>query len=211
MKPVLLSFAAVILVALTGCKIVENKSEAEIPAGPGGDDLRNAIRLDKTFEAALLPLIQDNALPVTDLRALVTDDLDAAGAERGNRGSGRGAAWNFPVTGEGAVVEAKLDTRARWIGLDTDKDGSADVTVQLGPVIRGTALRDVAPFYNFDEFRDQIEFAKLARALNDRIKPLLTVPEGELKGARVRFTGVVPLKSADEGWVVTPVGVEFFE
>ncbi len=66
------------------------------------------------------------------------------------------------MAGTGKIVVANLDTRARTVGLDTDGDGAADVTVQLGPVIKGSALRDVAPFYNFDDFRDQIEFAKLS-------------------------------------------------
>lgn len=104
-----------------------------------------------------------------------------------------------------------MDTRARSASVDTDGDGQSDVTVQLGPVIRGTALRDVAPFYKFDDFRDQIEFAKFARALNDRIKGMLTVPDDDPVGKVLRFVGVVPLKKASDALVVTPIEVEFLE
>lgn len=195
----------------SGCKIVKDKPAGEIgtAADQTGDDARNAIRLEETFEGELLPHIEQNALPLADLRALVTADFDAAGAAHANRGAGQGAAWNFPVKGEGMVVVAKLDTRARTVDVDTDADGAADVTLQLGPVIRGTALRDAAPFYNFDDFRDQIEFARLSRALNDRILPLLIVPDGALVGKTVRFVGVIPLKSASEALVVTPTLIAF--
>jgi len=197
--------------SVSGCKIVKNKTaeETTISAGQEGDNARNEIRLDETFEALLLPHIESTAILVNELRVLIATDLDKAGKAHANRGSGQGAAWNFSVKGEGKVVASKLDTRARTIGVDTDFDGQQDLTVQLGPVIRGTALRDVAPFYNFDDFRVQIEFAKLSRSLNDRIETMIAVPEDVLIGKTTRFRGVVPLKSATEDFVVTPVEITF--
>ncbi len=199
------------LAALPGCKIIHESEKTEVVSvGPEGDAARNQARLEETFDSRLLPLITTGPLDVAGLRAaLASDGLEAAGSAHGNQGSGRGAAWNFPVQGDGIIVAAKLDTSARTVSVDVDKDGVGDVTVQLGPVIRGTALRDVAPFYNFDDFRDQIEFAKLARAINDRIKPLLKVPDGDLVGMTMSFVGVTPLKSPQETMVVTPVEMSF--
>ncbi len=199
------------LAVLPGCKIIhESEKAVVVSAGPEGDDARNQARLDETFDSQLLPLITTGPLDVAGLRAaLASEGLEAAGSAHGNQGSGRGAAWNFPVHGNGVIVAAKLDTSARTVSVDVDDDGAGDVTVQLGPVIRGTALRDVAPFYNFDDFRDQIEFAKLARAINDRIKPLLEVPDGDLVGMKMSFVGVTPLKSPQEAMIVTPVEMSF--
>lgn len=202
---------AVFALGISGCTIVEDAPEGEkaIAADASGDDARTEMRIEDTFESQLLPYVRDNATPIAELRATIAGGLDAAGEKHGTQGSGQGAAWNFPVSGSGKIIAAKLDTRARKMELDTDGDGAADVTVQLGPVIRGSALRDVAPFYDYDDFRDQIEFAKLSRAINDQIVGLLTVPEGDLIGMSARFTGVVPLKSASEAYVVTPISVEF--
>ncbi len=200
----------VLLAALPGCKIVYDSELAdEVPEGPDGDAARNTARLEATFDTQLMPLITDDALEISELRSAIAAGLDEAGAAHGNRGSGRGAAWNFPVRAEGKIVAAKLDTSARTILVDTDDDGAGDITVQLGPVIKGTALRDAAPFFNFDDFRDQIEFAKLSRAINDRIKPTLIVPDGALVGQTARFTGVVPLKKATDKMVLTPVMLAF--
>ncbi len=200
-----------LIAAAPGCKIVFDKdTEGEIPAGPEGDDARNSARLEQTFESRLLPRINDTAISVTDLKArLNAEDIAAVGAEIGNQGSGQGAAWNFSIADKAVVVAAKLDTSARTVDVDANSDGTADARIQLGPVIRGTALRDVAPFFVFDDFRDQIEFAKLSRALNNKIKPSLVIPEGDLIGATVSFTGVAPLRSADDDLVVTPIRVEF--
>jgi predicted lipoprotein len=200
--------ALVAALALPGCKIIKNAPEGEgtavIPDGEAGDDARIAALLDKTYEAELLPLIA-KALPVADLESALVGGLEAAGAAHGNRGSGEGAAWNFAVKGEGRVVEANLTSRARKAMVDVDGDGAADLTLQLGPVIKGSSLRDVAPFYRFGDFRDQIEFAKLARALNDRASAALQVPEGELVGKTVSFSGTVDLKAAKDAWLVTAV------
>lgn len=203
---VILGLAAAL--AFPGCKIIKNAPEGEgtavIPEGEAGDDARIAALLDKTYQAELLPLI-GKAVPAITLRKALAEGLDAAGAAHGNRGSGEGAAWNFAVKGEGKVVEANLTSRARKAMVDVDGDGAADLTLQLGPVIKGTSLRDVAPFYRFGDFRDQIEFAKLARALNDRAAAALQVPEGELVGKTVIFSGTVDLKAVTDPWLVTAV------
>ena len=204
---ILIALGLMAALALPGCKIVKTVAEGESAAavaGEAGDDARIAALLDKTYEAELLPLIA-RALPVADLRAALVGGLDAAGAAHGNKGSGEGAAWNFAVKGEGRVVEANLSSRARKAMVDVDGDGVADLTLQLGPVIKGSSLRDVAPFYRFGDFRDQIEFAKLARALNDRASAALVVPEGELVGKTVSFSGTVDLKAAGDAWLVTVV------
>lgn len=205
--PILLVAAGL---SLAGCKIVPDapEGEAAIPEDSSGDDVRNAMRIEETFEPRLLPFVAESATEIAELRSAVAAGLDAAGEASGNRGAGAGSAWNFAVSGEGVAVEAKLDSRARKVMLDTDGDSEADLTLQLGPVISGTALRDIAPFYNFDEFRDQIEFAGLGRALNDAISARLEVPEGEIIGKTVVFTGVVPLRSATEAWKVTPTELE---
>jgi predicted lipoprotein len=208
MKPVFAVLSLVAVLGLPGCKIVKTVADGESAtavAGEAGDDARIAALLDKTYEAELLPLIAAKALPVADLRSALAGGLDVAGAAHGNKGSGEGAAWNFAVKGEGVVVEANLTSRARKAMLDTDGDGAADLTLQLGPVVKGSSLRDVAPFYRFGDFRDQIEFAKLARALNDRASAALVVPEGELAGKTVSFSGTVDLKAATDPWLVTAV------
>lgn len=207
MKSVFVALGLVAALALPGCKIVKTVAEGEgaaAEAGEAGDDARIAALLDKTYDAELLPLI-DKGLPVADLRAALAKGLDAAGAAHGNKGSSEGAAWNFAVKGEGRVIEANLTSRARKAMVDTDGDGAADVTLQLGPVIKGSSLRDVAPFYRFGDFRDQIEFAKLARALNDRASGALAVPEGDLVGKAVSFSGTLDLKAAGDPWLVTVV------
>ena len=116
----------------------------------------------------------------------------------------------LPGQGEGTVVAAKTDTRAATADIDTDGDGTADATVQLGPVIRGTTLRDVQPFIDFTAYRDQIAFAELARALNDQAyeTALEGVPKDGLVGKKVTLVGAFTLKAAGDPILITPVSFE---
>jgi len=205
-----IALACLAAMGLIGCKIVKNPEPGAATAaasGEAGDDARIAVLLDDTLDSQLLPLIREKAIDWTLLNSAVATGIDAAGAQYGNRGAGEGAAWNFALTGKGTVTEANLQSRARTANLDLDGDGRADLTLQLGPVIKGTSLRDVAPIYSFNDFRDQIEFAKLGRAINDRVTAALSVPEGDLVGQTLGFTGAVTLRSATDTWLVTIIEV----
>jgi predicted lipoprotein len=196
-----------IMLSLSACKIVKTETAAT-DGGQATAGLDKIAQLaEDSFATKLLPLIDTTALDIAALRSAIMADLDGTGAKHGNRGAGQGAAWNFAVKGEGVLVSANLTSRARKAELDTDGDGAADITLQLGPVIAGTTLRDVAPFYDFGAFKDQIEFAQLARALNDKASPALVLPEGDLTGKRLSFKGALALKSAKDALVVTAVSV----
>ncbi|EYD78235.1 hypothetical protein Rumeso_00064 [Rubellimicrobium mesophilum DSM 19309] len=142
-------------------------------------------------------------MEIADLKAAIAGGLEAAGAAHGNQAAG-GGAWNFLAKGEGTVVGADRESRAATLDVDVDGDGTGDVQIQLGPVVKGTALRDASPFYLFTDFKDQIEFAALARALNTKATEALTLPEGDLTGKHVRFEGAFALRSASEPIQVVP-------
>lgn len=205
------AIVALTLVSLSACKIVKTARPDPALGGAASTQTTQADPIadlvESTFTTKLLPHIASTAQPLAELRSAVAADLAATGAAHGNRGAGEGAAWNFAVSGEGTVIAANLTSRARKVDLDTTGDGATDVTLLLGPVIAGTALRDVAPFYQFGNFRDQIEFAQLARALNDKVSPTLVLPDGDIVGKSLSFTGVVPLKSATDPYVITAVSV----
>ena len=94
--------------------------------------------------------------------------------------------------------------------MDTDGDGKPDATLQLGPVIRGSSIRDVLPFVTFTSYANQIEFAEVAKAFNTQAyeKALKDLPRDNLVGATVEATGVFTLRSASEKILVTPVLVK---
>lgn len=202
--------SAIFTTAFTGCKLVKNDAAklSQISKKNKGADLASIV--ESTYSSKLLPLINEKALDVTKLRTEISTDISAAGEAYGNRGAGVGSAWNFAVKGSGTIISAKLKSSKRNAKLDTNGDGQADVTLQLGPVIKGTVLRDYAPFYNFGDFRDQIEFARLGRKLNDRLKKEIKFDGNaeDLIGKSISFQGVLALKKSSDKWLITVVSIK---
>lgn len=116
------------------------------------------------------------------------------------------------VAAEGVVLSVDTSSRVGLALIDIDPaDGRADVAVQIGPVIRGTAVRDVLEFVRFTDFANQIEFAAVASALNERV--LSSVLDGlaieDLPGQRIRVAGAASIDAIDSGALPSVVPVRF--
>ena len=59
-------------------------------------------------------------------------------------------------------------------GKMTVKDSSGEeVTVQMGPIIRGTALRDAYKGASYQDFNDQVLFGDYGRAINQQASTMM--------------------------------------
>jgi len=193
--------------SLSACKFVET---AELRAKAEAAAAGTAASPADDWDGRVLPQMRESAVAVATLRtALLSDGLEAAGAAHGHREGGEGTPFTYVTAVEGTIVEANTESRAATAGVDTDGDGSADVTLQLGPVIRGTAIRDALPFISFTDYENQIEFARLAKAFNTKAynEVLKALPRENLVGAGVKATGAVTVRKADETLLVTPVEI----
>ncbi len=204
MKITSLLVASLLAASLSGCKLV--KTDTDEAGGTAADPIAEVV--ETTFDAKLVPALSEKAVDLATLRDAIKGGLDKAGESHGTRVGGAGGGWNFPVKGSGAVIEENRASKAATADIDLDGDGTADATLQLGPVIKGTALRDTTPLYDFSTFRDQIEYAKLGRALNDKAVSKLPGADTALKGKRVNFLGAVVIRSAGEKPLVMPVSIE---
>jgi predicted lipoprotein len=113
----------------------------------------------------------------------------------------------------GTATVADVDRKSR-IGLARLRlpwapDAHA-AAIQIGPVLRGTALRDALEFIRFTDFVNQLEFAGVANALNDRIvKGVLTAVNADtLAGREVTFVGAVPTTRTSSTLEIVPVHLQ---
>jgi predicted lipoprotein len=116
------------------------------------------------------------------------------------------------VKGSATIVE--IDRRSR-VGLARLKVRNASVdravAIQIGPVLRGTALRDALDFVRFTDFVNQIEFAAVANALNDRVTADVLAPvnwDAALAGREVQFVGAVPVAGSGAALEMVPVRLQ---
>ena len=96
------------------------------------------------------------------------------------------------VSATGTVT--RVDTASR-VGLARVRIGSGrdavDVALQVGPVLRGTALRDALDFIQFSDFANQSDFAAVGNALNERVLQtvLASTDLPALAGRSISFVG----------------------
>ncbi|WP_099867565.1 DUF2291 family protein [Pararhizobium haloflavum] len=205
---------ALTLTSLAGCKLVKNVDEAGEGSAAGGSSTAPANDMDAQVAAMwddqVMAHFNDAATDLATLLPAIESDIEAAGEEYAYRPAGSGGAWNFTTQFTGTIVAADTETRAATADVDIDGDGAGDATVQLGPVLRGTALRDALPFIDFTSFGDQIAFAQLSRSLNTRAYDgaLAPLDRDDLEGRQVRVTGAFALSQAGGEILVTPVALE---
>ncbi len=205
--------AALLLLGLAGCRIepvapVDAKAAGATAGGGFANQAFDArAQVVDIWDGKVIPALQARAGDYPALREAMQRDLDAAGAAHGHRARGEGAPWNFVTRVKGKVVQADTELSAATAEVDVDGDGQADVTLQIGPVLRGTALRDALPFVNFTDYANQVEFAQLGNAFNDQAAAvaLKALPRDRLVGRTVSLLGVFTTADATETPTILPV------
>ncbi len=132
----------------------------------------------------------------------------ATWVEFGRRADTEGSPWSFAVKGTGKLVSVNTESRAGTMQISVDTpSGEESVTLQIGPVVRGTAIRDNLPFVSFGDVTNQIQFAQVSRALNDRavagVHP--TVDSVKAPGTTVEFSGAMNVSGSDDSVLITPL------
>ena len=198
--------------AATACKI-EHKSEAErrAKANPAGNfeskTFNPAAEVDAIWDSKVMPAISAMAMDYPALKKAMQTSMDKAGAQHGHREKGEGAPWNLATKVTGNIVETDTEVSAGTAGIDVNGDGKADVQIQIGPVLKGSTIRDILPFISFTAYTNQIEFAQLANAFNDRSyqSTFKSLDRTQLKGRKVELIGVFAAESAEDLPLLTVV------
>ena len=153
--------------------------------------------------------VRERAVDLTILLAELQADPEAAGTRYGYREGSR--AFTFMVAGSGRVLSVDTESLTGRAFVDlAPYDGEADATIQIGPVVRGNALRDGLPIIRSDEFTNQLEYASVGRELNRRAiaSALGGIDVGTLPGKHIRFYGAFSLGAEV---LITPVELHVME
>lgn len=153
--------------ALGGCKVVANKDLAAARA-KSQDEFDAAAFVEKIWTSKVLPDFKSRATALDTVLQAVAQDPDKAGKAYGQR-AGEGNPWTYEIKGEGKILAVDVDSRHGIVTLEVQtSSGARKLDLQVGPVVFGTALRDALPFIHFGDFVNQIQYAQVSRALNDR-------------------------------------------
>jgi predicted lipoprotein len=148
--------------------------------------------------------LRDTAVPIDRLIPALVEDQDAASEQYGKRQGS--SPYTFSTSGEG--VAGKVDGGLMPVEID-GLPRDTNVSVQVGPAINGTALRDAVGFIRFGQFVNQVEYADAATALNNQVKEevLPGFDAAAVEGQPVSFVGAFSLITPNVV-TITPVELE---
>lgn len=195
----------VALLLLSSCAPWTVRPIGSAESGAGQDHPFDAAAyVESIWGAKLLPAVSAHAVDLAEFLKAYRADPSAA-VRRYTTGR------SLLVKGRGRVI--RLDSaspRGRLLVDVAPYDGRADAAIEIGPVIGGTVLRDALPFIQFSQFVNQLQFAAVGNALNDRVANTVLAPVrgGAPAGSVVSFSGASTLPTADAIPDIVPVAIE---
>jgi predicted lipoprotein len=178
------------------------------PTGAGSQPAESkAAQFVDGFWAKLVPLFEEKAQDIAKVLPEIHADPNAAGEKYGRREATN--PYNYMVKGTGKVTEINTTSAAGTAivevpGLDEK------VALQIGPVVRGTALRDTTGLVSFNEFSNQLDYADVSKEMNTRaLKTAFAAdPAASLAGKSVTFYGAFTFDPHSKSPVlITPVKI----
>lgn len=174
---------------------------------------------------AVQTAIRDNAVPLADVLnriepgpdgRIATSELTPIAEELGLITTGE--AHVYRITATGTVTDVDTETSRGTIGLDVDGyEGPIDVRVYVGSRIPSdeSSIRDATGFIGFGDFRDQMQFGRVASEINRRVADgLEEVREEVSEGQQLSLVGAMTMRTFNQPVIdvselmVVPVDVE---
>ncbi len=195
---------------LTACKLwtirpIESKQQTAVTSS---QQFNADTYVDSIWQSKFMPTILEKAADLTVvLNAL---DADAEAAKKQYSSGDAGGAAHFIIKGAGRIIRVNASSQNRNVTISLpDYKGKTEVVLQLGPVFRGTSLRDAVGFIQFNQFVNQLQFADVGNKLNDRVTTTV-VKDFDLapaQGQQVSFSGAFTLSDRSK-IIITPVKIE---
>jgi predicted lipoprotein len=208
-------FFVVFLSAFASCKVVrisaadEQKAAERSKGVTFGDSAFDAKKYAADiWNTKVLCRINQNAIDIKTVVSGLAGDKNGICSKYGYRVGDEGSFYNFAVKGKIKILAVHTESRNGTLDADIEPfDGKKDITIQIGPVFTGTAIRDYLDFISINDFENQVEFAKLGTELNMCVRDMVVKNTDFTQkiGKEISLTGVFTLNSDIDHIVVTPV------
>ena len=188
-RPLAISAIVVLAVACTSCWTVR-PIESRDGASETAATLSPAAYVNALWSSKLLPAVENSAVDArTFLDAFAKSPTEALALW--GRHDANGPVY-LAVKGTGRVISVDTHSKVGLALVDVAPfDGKPDVTIQVGPVLRGTSLRDATGLVRFSDFVNQLQFADVGNELNNRVLKTVLAPLdlAALAGKSISFAG----------------------
>lgn len=88
--------------------------------------------------------------------------------------------------------------------------GTENVRIQIGPVYKGSAIRDSLSFIKFGDYKNQQQWAAVSQSINEVVaKDVIEPAKPEsLQGKKVSFIGAFTVTTGSSDVIITPTMLE---
>lgn len=193
---------ALIAVTLTGgVKVVRIGEEDALI----GREENAGLDVASFWNSQAIPEIEGEAVALDRLLNDANGDLSTQ-ADKAHKTQGSNGI-DFAVHGRAEVTEVMTEKKAGYIILKVEGyEGNTLVKLQVGTVFKQYSVRDYLSFINVNSFKDQIEYAQLAKNINSYILEhvIADTDVNALVGKTIDFYGCFTYENDDE-ILITPV------
>jgi len=178
-------------------------------AGPNAGPAESAAAkfVDAFWASKVLPIFDEKAQDIGKVLPEIRADSNAAGEKYGRRESTN--PYNYMVKGTGNVTELNTMSQAGTATIEIP-GLNEKVSLQIGPVVRGTALRDATGLVSFNQFSNQLDYADVSKEMNTRAlkTAFANASAASLAGKTVTFFGAFTFDPHSKSPVlITPVKI----
>lgn len=190
---------------LSGCiKVVKIGEEGALT---GKTEFNAGDNVAEFWESEAIPELEADAVDLKEFLTEANGDLTALAEQYGTYSMGTSGDLSYVVKGTGTVESVETESKAGTMTVKIDGyEGSEVVKLQIGPVIKGSAVRDTLSFIKYGDYTNQQEFAAVSQSIHDLIQETVVNPESaaEYEGKKVTFVGCFTVKDNTE-LLITPV------
>ncbi|MDR3336595.1 MAG: DUF2291 domain-containing protein [Treponema sp.] len=201
--------------ALLSCTVVKNDtSQKDAGGNPYGFSIGTIDPkgyANEIWDSMVVPRVEEMALDFKILAADMEAGEEGTSEEYGYRLSERNS-YNFAVKGTVKLLSIDTSSASGSASLDVYPfDGTEDCRLRIGPVLQGYALRDIQSGISPSSFVNQVDWARLATELNNKVKEtvLAEIDFSGMAGKEAELLGVFTWEGSDRVITITPVRLEF--
>lgn len=114
---------------------------------------------------------------------------------------------SYFVRFSGVVEQVEVKSKFITVSVNT---GNEIIPIQVGSMIKGNAIRDASSLLSFDQFKNQIQYSKLAKELNKSAVQNLVKLDDSSVGKKVDVLSALTIKG-DNIQNVVPLDIKIVE
>lgn len=167
-KSLIASAAAVLFLIYAGASavVVEEGQEAALTGEVAFNPTEEAT---KFWNEKAHDYFEKGAVDLKTLISEANGDFASVASKYGHYSMGDKGELSFIVKGEGKINLVKNKLRAGYLGLEMAGTDPYKVRLQIGPVFKGSAVRDSISLISFKDYQNQIEWAQVSVAFHELI------------------------------------------